>query len=196
MMMVMTIYTKTIRIPADRIGALIGRSGSTKKRIEDACGVSINVDSRSGEVAVKSAGDDILSAQPFKATEIVTAIGRGFSEQNAMLLMDDDNRLHVMDIRDYAGKSAASMERIRGRIIGEDGRARRNIEQLGNSRVSVYGKTVSIIGSEYRMRTVVAAVNSILSGGMHSAAYGKLEAANRRERRERMLLWEGQHVGE
>ena len=94
------------------------------------------MDSRSGEVAVKSAGDDILSAQPFKATEIVTAIGRGFSEQNAMLLMDDDNRLHVMDIRDYAGKSAASMERIRGRIIGEDGRARRNIEQLGNSRVS------------------------------------------------------------
>lgn len=192
----MMIYAKTIRIPADRIGALIGRSGSTKKRIEDACGVSIKVDSRSGEVVVKSAGDDILSAQPFKATEIVTAIGRGFSEQNAMLLMDDGNRLHVMDIRDYAGKSAASMERIRGRIIGEDGRARRNIEQLGHSRISVYGKTVSIIGSEYRMRTIVAAVNSILSGGMHSAAYGKLEAANRRERREKMLLWEGQHVGE
>lgn len=189
-------YAKTIRIPVDRIGALIGRSGSTKKRIEDACGVSITVDSRSGEVVVESAGDDILSAQPFKATEIVTAIGRGFSEQNAMLLMDDGNRLHIMDIRDYAGKSAASMGRIRGRIIGEDGRARRNIEQLGHSHISVYGKTVSIIGSEHRMRTVVAAVNSILAGGMHSAAYGKLEAANRRERRERMLLWEGQHVGE
>lgn len=190
------IYAKTIRIPADRIGALIGRSGSTKKRIEDACGVSITVDSRSGEVLVEADGDDISSIQPFKATEIVTAIGRGFSEENAMLLMDDANRLHIMDLREFAGKSGAALERIRGRIIGEDGRARRNIEQLGHSRISVYGKTVSIIGEEYRLRTVVAAVNSILAGGMHSAAYGKLEAANRREKRDKMILWEGQHVGE
>lgn len=190
------IYAKTIRIPADRIGALIGRSGGTKKRIEDACGVRVTVDSRSGEVLVEADGDDIVSIQPFKATEIVTAIGRGFSEENAMLLMNDAHRLHIMDLREYTGKSGAALERIRGRIIGEDGRARRNIEQLGHSRISVYGKTVSIIGEEHRLRTVVAAVNSILAGGMHSAAYGKLEAANRREKHDKMILWEGQHVGE
>lgn len=186
-------YAKTVRVPDDRVGALIGKAGKTKKRIEEACNVDIRIDSRTGEVAITADGH---TAEPFKAVEIVTAIGRGFSEKNAMLLMQDDMRLHVMDIRDFAGKSDAAMARIRGRVIGENGRARRNMERLGRSRISVYGKTVSIIGEERRLRTVVAAVNSILSGGMHAAAYGRLEAANRQERQDKMILWEGQRVGE
>ena len=189
-------YSRNIRIPAARIGALIGRRGRTKKAIEEACGVSIRVDSRSGEVNIESSAGDVLTAQPFKAAEIVTAIGRGFSESNAMLLTDDKFRLHILDLREFAGKSGSSLERIRGRIIGENGRARRNIEQLSRSRISVYGKTVSIIGEESRLRAVVSAVNSILIGGMHATAYGRLEAANRRERMDRMLLWEGQQIGE
>ena len=189
-------YSRSIRIPASRIGVLIGRKGSTKKAIEEACGVSVRVDSRSGEVAIESSAGDVLTAQPFKAAEIVTAIGRGFSEGNAMLLTDDRFRLHVMDLREFAGKSGSSLERIRGRVIGENGRARRNIEQLSRSRISVYGKTVSIIGEEDRLRAVVSAVNSLLTGGMHATAYGRLEAANRRERMDRMLLWEGQQIGE
>ena len=188
-------YSRSIRIPADRIGALIGRAGRTKKAIEKACVVCITVDSHSGEVTVESSNSDILTAQPFKAVEMVTAIGRGFSEKNALLLVDDAFRLHILDLREFA-KSEASLERIRGRIIGENGRARRNIEQLSHSRISVYGKTVSIISEEHRLRAVISAVNSILDGGMHAAAYGRLEAANRRERQDRMLLWEGQHVGE
>ena len=189
-------YSRNVRIPADRIGALIGRAGRTKKAIEKACGVSIMVDSRSGEVTVESSTSDVLTAQPFKAVEMVTAIGRGFSEKNALLLESDAFRLHILDLREFAGKSDASLERIRGRIIGEDGRARRNIEQLSRSRISVYGKTVSIISEEHRLRAVVSAVNSILAGGMHAAAYGRLEAANRRERQDKMLLWEGQNLGE
>ena len=184
-------YSHNIRIPADRIGALIGRAGRTKKAIEGACGVHILVDSGSGEVTIESSGADLLTAQPFKAAEMVTAIGRGFSEKNVLLLADDAFRLHVLDLREFAGKSGASLERMRGRIIGEKGRARRNIEQLSRSRISVYGKTVSIISEEHRLRTVVSAVSSILAGGMHAAAYGRLEAANRRERRDKMLLWEG-----
>ena len=189
-------YSRGIRIPAGRIGALIGRGGRTKKAIEEACGVSVSVDSHSGEVTVESSAGDVLTAQPFKAAEIVTAIGRGFSESNAMLLTDDRFRLHILDLREFAGKSGSSLERIRGRIIGENGRARRNIEQLSRSRISVYGKTVSIIGEEDRLRAVVSAVNSILIGGMHATAYGRLEAANRRERMDKMLLWEGQQIGE
>lgn len=188
------IYSHSIRIPTERIGPLIGKEGSTKKAIEEACGISIRIDSRSGEVVVESEGDDILKARPFKAVEIITAIGRGFSWNNAALLAEDSFRLHVLDLRQFAGKSRSSLERVRGRIIGENGRARRNIEQLSRSRISVYGKTVSIICEERRVRAVVSAVTSIVSGGMHATAYGRLEAANRREKHDRMLLWEGQRL--
>ena len=91
-------YEKLIRIPIDRIGALIGKSGSTKKLIEQKCSVNLDIDSESGEVLIttKTITDDI---EPFKAVEIISAIGRGFSPENAMRLLRGDNSLHIIDLR-------------------------------------------------------------------------------------------------
>lgn len=189
-------YAKSLRIPSDRIGVLIGRRGQSKRDIEEACGVSVTVDSDTGEVLIESATDDIALLRPFVATDIITAIGRGFSAKNAMMLLSEENRLHVINLRQFAGKSKAALMRIRSRIIGEGGRVRLNIERLGNTKISVYGKTVSVIGKQRDLRAVVAAIDSILSGGVHAVAYGRLEAANRRRKVERMNLWEGQNVRE
>lgn len=190
------IYSKSLRVPSDRIGALIGKRGQSKRDIEEACGVSITVDSDTGEVLIESATDDITLLRPFTATDIVTAIGRGFSAKNAMMLLSEENRLHVINLRQFAGKSKAALIRIRSRIIGEGGRVRLNIERLGSTKISVYGKTVSVIGKQTDLRVVVAAIDSILSGGMQAVAYGRLEAANRRRKSERMNIWEGQNVHE
>ena len=76
-------FEKLIRIPNDRIGALIGRSGKTKKKIEDICSVQLDIDSDGGEVVVKSEKIN-EKVQPFKAIEIVSASGRGFSPENAV----------------------------------------------------------------------------------------------------------------
>ena len=64
-------YEKLIRIPTDRIGALIGKSGKTKKLIEQKCSVNLDIDSEGGEVIIttKKLTDDI---EPFKAVEIVS----------------------------------------------------------------------------------------------------------------------------
>ena len=187
-------FEKLIRIPNDRIGALIGKSGNVKSKIEAACYVSIDIDGDTGEVFIKSIGGSIEKMQPFKAIEIVSAIGRGFSPENAMTLLEGENTLHVIDLREFAGKSNANVERIKGRIIGEGGRARKNMENLTNSHISVYGRTVSIIGDASKLRLVVDAISAISSGGMHGAVYDKLEAANRRTKQEKMQLWEDQDV--
>lgn len=171
------------------MAALIGRSGSTKRLIEEACRVSLEIDGQTGEVAVCSSEPGRM--EPFKAVEIVTAIGRGFSPDAAMELLRGENSLHVIDLREFAGKSAASMARIRARVIGEGGRARSNVERLSGTRISVYGKTVSVIGDAGRLRLAVEAISAISAGGVHGAVYGRLEAANRRARQGRMRLWEG-----
>ena len=111
-----------------------------------------------------------------------------------MTLLDGDNALHVIDLREFAGKSHANVERIKGRIIGNAGRARINMENLTNTHISVYGRTVSIIGDSTKLRLVVDAISAISSGGMHGAVYDKLEAANRRTKQEKMQLWEDQDV--
>ena len=186
-------FEKLIRIPNDRVGVLIGKSGNVKSKIEEACYVSLEIDGDTGEVFVRTQGD-VDKIQPFKAIEIVTAIGRGFSPENAMTLLKGENALHVIDLREFAGKSNANVERIKGRIIGEGGRARRNMENLSGTNISVYGRTVSIIGDSSKLRLAVDAISSISSGSMHGAVYTKLEAANRTAKQERMKLWEDQDV--
>ena len=186
-------FEKLIRIPNDRIAVLIGKSGNVKSKIETTCYVTLDIDGDTGEVFIKSSGD-VEKIQPFKAMEIVTAIGRGFSPENAMTLLKGENTLHVIDLREFAGKSNANVERIKGRIIGEGGRARRNMENLSGTHISVYGKTVSIIGDSSKLRLAVDAISSISSGSNHGPVYNKLEAANRKEKEEKMKLWEDQDV--
>ena len=125
-------FEKLIRIPEDRIGVLIGKSGNTKSEIEKKCLVSLKIDSDSGEIYIRGSGD-IADIQPFKAMEIITAIGRGFSPEKAMLLLVGDNILHVMNLQEFVGKSTDQMERIKGRIIGEKGKTRTNVENLTNT---------------------------------------------------------------
>ena len=186
-------FEKLIRIPSDRVGVLIGKAGNVKSKIEEACFVSLEIDGDTGEVFIRTQGD-VEKIQPFKAMEIVTAIGRGFSPENAMTLLKGENALHVIDLREFAGKSNANVERIKGRIIGEGGRARRNMENLSGTHISVYGRTVSIIGDSSKLRLAVDAISSISSGSMHGAVYTKLEDANRTAKQERMKLWEDQDV--
>ncbi len=186
-------FEKLIRIPNERIGVLIGKSGKTKSTIEKLCLVTLKIDGDTGEVLIKSAGN-IEKIQPFKAIEIVTAIGRGFSPEKALTLLENDNTLHVIDLREFAGKSNSNIERIKGRIIGEGGKARRNMENLSDTHISVYGKTVSIIGNTTKLRSAVDAISSISSGSMHGAVYNKLEDVNRKEKQEKMKLWKDQNV--
>ena len=186
-------YEKLIRIPTDRIGALIGKSGNTKKLIEKKCSVSLDIDSEGGEVMIttKKLTEDI---EPFKAVEIVSAIGRGFSPENAMRLLSGENSLHIIDLREFAGKSPDQIERVKGRIIGEGGTARLNIESLTNALITVYGRTVAIIGEPNQLRLAVDAISSLSSGSMHGPVYSKLESARRREKAEKARLWEDQDV--
>ena len=186
-------FEKLIRIPNDRIAVLIGKSGNVKSKIEKVCFVSLDIDGDTGEVIIKSKGD-VEQIQPFKAMEIVTAIGRGFSPENALTLLKGENTLHVIDLREFTGKSNSNIERIKGRIIGDGGRARKNMENLSGTHISVYGKTVSIIGDASKLRLAVDAISSISNGSMHGAVYNKLEAANRKEKQEKMKLWENQDV--
>lgn len=186
-------FEKLIRIPTDRIGALIGKSGQIKEKIEKICQVELEIDSETGETIIRSKGK-IEDIQPFKAMEIVTAIGRGFSPHNALRLLKGENTLHVIDLREFGAKSSTQIERIKGRIIGEGGKARKNMEKLSDTNISVYGRTVAIIGETQKLKLAVDAISAISQGSMHGSVYGKLEAARRRDKLEKLKLWEDQNV--
>jgi ribosomal RNA assembly protein len=182
-------YSRVVRIPIERVGAVIGKEGGAKKFLESELGVKLGVDSREGTVTITS--ESALQGDPFTATRVIEAIGRGFSPQRARRLVEEGTVLEVIDLRDYAGKSANSLERIRGRVIGLRGKSRRVIEELTRCHLSVYGRTVSIIGDASEAQLAADAVRSLATGSQHRTVYNTLQKARSKRKMEKMFLWEG-----
>jgi ribosomal RNA assembly protein len=183
-------FQHTVKIPKERIGALIGKGGRVKQQIEKRCGVKIEIDSETGDTMImdnKSA--DRLEA--FRAVETITAISRGFSPERAYRLFDDDELIfQQIDLHDYTGKSPNALERIKGRVIGEGGKARRMIEELSGAYISVYGHTVCLIGNFREVKLATDAIAMLSKGSMHKTVYNMLQGAKRRDKMDRMRLWE------
>jgi ribosomal RNA assembly protein len=77
-------------------------------------------------------------------------------------------------VEEYS-RSKKKSTRLKGRVIGEEGKARRIIEELTETYISVFGNTVSIIGQAYNVSICRRAIESLLSGSPHSGVYFWLE---------------------
>ncbi|MHC1635892.1 MAG: KH domain-containing protein [Candidatus Methanospirareceae archaeon] len=176
-------YEQHIKIPHDRIGVIIGHNGATKEYLEERTNSKIRVDSKEGDVYIE--GEDALKV--LRALEVVRAIGRGFSPEKAFKLLDDDSLL--LEIMSLSHLQPKALRRIKGRIIGKNGKTRRIIEELASVWVSVYGKTVGIIGYPSNIKIAHSAIEMLINGAPHSAVYSFLER-KRRELREKEMLWE------
>ncbi|HIP84609.1 MAG TPA: RNA-processing protein [Methanothermococcus okinawensis] len=178
---------EVVKIPKERIGVLIGKGGEVKKRIEEELGIQITVNEE-GEVTISSTENTKDPLALWKGRDIVKAIGRGFNPEKALKLVSDDYVLEIIDISNYANTPNA-LRRIKGRIIGSGGKSRRYIEDLTDTHVSVYGKTVAILGEYEPVQVAKEAVYMILRGSSHAKMYKFLESHRRELKRRNMELW-------
>ncbi len=118
-------------------------------------------------------GDDGLKL--YTAREIVRSIARGFNPKIALLLLKTDYALEIIDMKEIAGKSKNTLMRLKGRVIGKGGKSREEIERLTDCHISVYGKTVGIIGETVQVAVARKAVAMLLQGSMHKTVYRFLE---------------------
>jgi len=180
-----------VKVSRDRIGALIGPDGSVKASIEKKLSVELRIDSQSGDVEITLMPTVQDPTVLFRAKEVVTAIGRGFSPEHAFrLLEDDDSVLEVIDLRETVGRSQSEMKRLKGRIIGKEGKTRRIIEELTETNISVYGHTVSIIGNVEQAEVAKEAIRMLIRGSLHHVVYRFLHRKRRDFKRKKMELWE------
>lgn len=163
-----------LKIPEERVAVLIGKKGETKRFLEKELQIKIKVDSEESDVIVT--GDDGLKL--FTGKEVVQAIARGFSPENAMKLAKLDYAFELIRIDEYA-RNKHDVERLRGRLIGREGRSRELIEEFTGCDVCVYGKTVGIIGSAETNAIARRAIEMLLGGSMHATVYKYLERQQR-----------------
>ena len=179
-----------VRIPKERVGVLIGPEGKTKKDIEEGLNVNLIIDSEAGgiEIVLKDTQDPSLI---FRAKDAVTAIGRGFSpEQADKIIRNEDTVFDFIDLRTIFGKSDSDIRRVKSRIIGMNGKTRRTIEELTEADTVVYGHTVGFIGTFEQVDAARNACQMIIQGSQHHTVYSFLQKKRREFKKQQLELWE------
>lgn len=165
-----------IKIPMERVGVIVGPGGNTKKLIEQKAKAKLNIDSQTGSVEVTDS-EDPLGAM--RATEVIKAIGRGFNPDKAMLLFDDDMMtLEIIDLS-HAANTPKELKRIKGRIIGKDGKSRNIFENMTGCKISVMGKTVSLLAHPDQIMVARTGIEMLLKGSPHGPVFSFLEKKRR-----------------
>jgi ribosomal RNA assembly protein len=180
-----------VRIPKERVGVLVGPEGQVKQRIEEKFMVELQIESESGGVtivlSVKANDPSLL----FKAKDTVTAIGRGFSPEHAFrLLRNEDNIFDFIDLRIIFGRSESDIKRVKGRVIGANGKTRKLIEELTDASVVVYGHTIGFIGTFEQVDVARNAVQMLIDGSQHHTVYKYLQRKRSEFKKQMLELWE------
>ena len=168
------------RVPMDRIAVLIGAKGATAKSLRHAAGCkSLDIDSNTGDVEVE--WGEPGSYDPVKAMkfpDVIKAIGRGMAPKAAIRLLDDDHFFELVDIRSYVGKRSNQQRRIRGRIIGSQGKIRKLIEGLTDTQITIYNSTVVLVGEEEGLAAARQAVEMLAGGAEHGTVLNSLNGTD------------------
>jgi ribosomal RNA assembly protein len=171
--------TEYLKIPRERVGVVIGKNGITKDEIENLTKTEIIIDSEAGTVAISPTKETEDPLSVWKARYIVKAIGRGFNPEISVKLMGDETILEIINLPDYVGKSKKAILRQKARIIGKEGRTKDIITDMTGVDISIYGKTVAIIGDMEQIHIAKEAVEMILNGVRHKTVYAFLEKKTR-----------------
>jgi len=156
-----------VSIPAVRMKKLMS-SRNLVRKLEDLGDVKISFDK---DVSIES--DD--SIKVMNAKEVIKAFGRGFDFEDALYLLDDSYVFCVINIKDFSGKSVSRLNELRGRVIGKKGKTKDIIEKIADVKLSIYGKTVSIVGRWDSINLVREAICMLLEGRKHGTVYRFLE---------------------
>jgi ribosomal RNA assembly protein len=161
-----------VKVPEKRIRAFTADSGETKKLIERKCEVKLQIDPE-GEIEIEGECADI-----FFAKDVIKAIGRGFEANDALKILNENYGFVLIDLKEVL-KNDKAISRIKGRIIGEKGKMKTEIEAATESKISIYGYTVGIIAELDTIDYAKEAVGKLINGAEHSRVYAYLAKMKR-----------------
>lgn len=156
-----------VSIPQERL-KILRKEKNLLQNLEKISNAKIKLNE---EVGIDCA--DALMAMRVK--EVIRAFGRGFDLKDATNLLDESFVLETINTRDFAGKSEKRQFVLKGRVIGREGKMLDFIEKNAEVKISIYGKTISIVGMWQNVQNAKQAVEKLLSGAKHSSVYRFLE---------------------
>ena len=162
---------QSLYIPKERVDRM-RKDKSIAERIEKQCKCKIRIVDDAIEIDGDAFGE-------FSTRNVVQAFGRGFDVDTACLLLKDDYYFATIDLGQAFG-SDKRIQQVKARIIGIGGKTKKYIEGVSQAKLSIYGESVSFIGTTSAINEAQAAVNTLIEGGTHRIAYLRMETAHRR----------------
>ncbi len=122
----------------------------------------------------------------FIARRIIDAINYGFHPSKAIKIIHPNVHLEVIDLEDKIGTSVKKLTRYKGRLIGEKGKMRQNIEYYSNVYMSIFRKYLALVGSPEKLIIAKKAISMILKGSPHKAVISYLQTEYQKEKQEQL----------
>jgi len=107
------------------------------------------------------------------ATQVIDALNFGFPYIEAISMKKEGKLLETLNIKDYTKKN--DLKRIRGRIIGKQGKGIRTVANLSGCKIEILENTVAIIGEAENIQRAAESIVAIIKGSKHSGIYHTLE---------------------
>jgi len=159
---------ETIKVPQKRIKTYQDKDGAVLKKLHDDLEVDIRL--VDGDIEIEGEG-----GSAWVATMVVNAINLGFTPERAYKLFDDEYYLEVIDLDTFFAGSEKLIERYLARVIGQEGKAKKVLEDLSDAHISVWEHKIAIIGTFEELHDAREAINRLLQGSTHAGVYSFLE---------------------
>jgi len=130
--------------------------------------LEVKIENKGKNIFVDGEGD-----KEFIALKVLEAIDIGFSIERALLLKNENNIFQTLNIRDLTKRN--DIHRIKGRLIGTEGKTLRTLKTLTNCAISVTDNQIGIIGDAESIKDAIISVTSLVQGSKQGNVYARLE---------------------
>ncbi|MCX8166782.1 MAG: KH domain-containing protein [Candidatus Micrarchaeota archaeon] len=163
--------TESIVLPKKRYKNLMTKN-DIRLKYEETCNVTLSFE-KDYIAVVEGEAQNV-----FFAKTVLEAYAKGFGMKTAIKILTRDYSYRIINLKDF-GKNVKDLKRIKGRIIGKKGKAKKTIENLTNCKIIIRGKKVALIGPPESVDDANESILDLIEGKKHSTIYSNLENKNR-----------------
>lgn len=151
----------------NEISRLLNVFRKNKKEIENLLKVKVEID-KNLNITIKG-----KTFQEYLASQILEAVALGFSLDTALLLLNTNYTMRRINLKSYIKQKRISV--VKSRLIGKEGRVKKNIEELSDCFLILSDHIVVIIGKIDNVEIATRAVVSLIRGAPHGRVFSFLK---------------------